>query len=101
MSQASFKPFIKKEHFPGPDVKTKKDVEEYARQNGRTSYHHVGTCKMGSDDMSVVDANLKVYGIEGLRVIDSSIMPSLISSNTYAPTLMIAEKGADIILNEN
>ena len=101
MSQASFKPFIKKEHFPGPDVKTKKDVEEYARQYGRTSYHHVGTCKMGSDDMSVVDANLKVYGIEGLRVIDSSIMPSLISSNTYAPTLMIAEKGADIILNEN
>ena len=60
--------------FPGKDIKSKSDIEKYVRNYGRTSYHHVGTCKMGSDDMSVVDANLKVYGIEGLRVIDSSII---------------------------
>ncbi|MBF0276609.1 MAG: GMC family oxidoreductase N-terminal domain-containing protein [SAR324 cluster bacterium] len=98
MSQASFEPYVKLEHFPGPGVKTKKDVEEYARQYGRTSYHHVGTCKMGTDEMAVVDPELKVKGVEGLRVIDSSVMPSLVSSNTYAPTLMIAEKAADLIM---
>lgn len=98
MNQPSFKPFIKQEHFPGPRVKTRQDFVEYARQYGRTSYHHVGTCKMGVDEKAVVTPELKVRGVERLRVMDSSVMPSIVSSNTYAATVMIAEKGADLIL---
>ncbi|MDG2198471.1 MAG: GMC family oxidoreductase N-terminal domain-containing protein [SAR324 cluster bacterium] len=100
MNQHSLKEFIKTEHFPGPSVKNNQDIENYVRNYGRTSYHHVGTCKMGKDEMSVVDTNLKVYGSQNLRVVDSSIMPSIVSSNTYAPILMIAEKGSDIILQD-
>jgi len=99
MNQNSLTNFIKIEHFPGTNIKSKKDIEKYVRNYGRTSYHHVGTCKMGKDEMSVVDVDLKVYGVQNLRVIDSSIMPSIVSSNTYAPTIMIAEKGSDLILN--
>ena len=99
MNQKSLKNYIKIEHFPGKNIKSKNDIEKYVRNYGRTSYHHVGTCKMGKDQMSVVDVDLKVYGVQNLRVIDSSIMPSIVSSNTYAPTIMIAEKGSDLILN--
>ena len=89
--------FVSAEHFPGPGVKTKQDYEAAARGNARSSYHPVGTCKMGSDDMAVVDPTLRVRGIEGLRVCDSSIMPEVVSSNTNAPTIAIAEKAADMI----
>lgn len=89
--------FMASEHFPGPACKTKRDYEDAARANARSSYHPVGTCKMGHDDMSVVDTQLRVHGIDGLRVCDSSIMPQLISSNTNAPTIAIAEKAADLI----
>ena len=89
--------FIRREHFPGHGTKTKKDLEAYARQFGRTSYHPVGTCRMGADKHSVVDTSLRVRGVDGLRVADSSIMPRLISSNTNAASIMIGEKAADLI----
>jgi choline dehydrogenase-like flavoprotein len=93
----AMKKFVDREHFPGPDIKTKKDYIGIARNNARSSYHPVGTCKMGRDAMAVVDPQLRVRGLEGLRVCDSSIMPQVVSSNTNAPTITIAEKAADII----
>ncbi|MGQ0485599.1 MAG: GMC family oxidoreductase [Hyphomicrobiales bacterium] len=93
----SMRRFVASEHFPGPACKTRKDYVEAARANARSSYHPAGTCKMGSDRMAVVDPSLKVRGIEGLRVCDSSIMPRIVSANTNAPTIAIAEKAADLI----
>jgi choline dehydrogenase len=97
MSQSALKKYLKSEHFPGVSVRTQADYEAYAQQYGRTGYHPVGTCKMGMDEMAVVDPQLKVHGIQGLRVADSSVMPRIVSSNTNAPTLMIAEKASDFI----
>lgn len=96
-SQHSLQKYVKKIHFPDDSVKTQADFEAYARQYGRTSYHPTATCKMGKDEMSVVDPQLRVRGIDGLRICDSSTMPSLIGSNTNAPSIMIAEKAADMI----
>jgi len=97
MNQPAFAKYVRQEHFPGKEVRTQADFENYARQYGRTSYHPTGTCKMGVDAMAVVDPQLRVRGLEGIRICDSSIMPSLIGSNTNAPTIMIAEKGSDLI----
>ena len=83
---------------PGKDVKTDAEIDEYIRNNAGTVYHPCGTCKMGTDKMAVVDAKARVHGIEGLRVIDASIMPSIVSGNLNAPTIMMAEKLADMIL---
>ena len=96
-SQPSLQKHITDIVFPDHNVKTQSDYETFARQFGRTSYHPVGTCKMGVDDMAVVDPQLRVHGVDGLRICDSSVMPSLIGSNTNAPTIMIAEKAADMI----
>jgi choline dehydrogenase len=82
---------------PGDQVQTDEDWLDFARINGQTTYHVTGTCKMGHDPMSVVDDELRVHGIAGLRVIDASIMPTLVSGNTNAAVIMIAEKGADMI----
>jgi choline dehydrogenase len=98
LSQPAMRRFVKKEHFPGDAVRTQAEFEDYARRYGRTSYHPVGTCRMGVDDGAVVDPELRVRGVEGLRICDSSIMPRLVSSNTNAPSIMIGEKAADLIL---
>ncbi len=85
------------EILPGAVVETDDELLDYARQKGSTVYHATCTCKMGSDQMAVVDDQLRVHGLEGLRVIDASVMPTVTSTNTNAPTIMIAERGADLI----
>ena len=96
-SQPALRKYVERIRFPDDDVKTQSDFEAYARQYGRTSYHPTCTCKMGTDEMSVVDPELRVRGLDGIRICDSSAMPSLIGSNTNAPTIMMAEKAADMI----
>lgn len=93
----SFRKMMKREHFPGTEARTEDELMAVAKQYGTTVFHPCGTCKMGSDPMAVVDQRLKVHGIDGLRVIDASIMPNMISGNTNAPTIMIAEKASDMI----
>jgi choline dehydrogenase-like flavoprotein len=97
MAQPAFRPYLRAERLPGPEVRSDAEVLAYARRHGKTDYHPVGTCKMGVDATAVVDPELRVRGLAGLRVCDSSIMPRLVSSNTNAPTLMIGEKAADLV----
>ena len=91
-------PFRGKEYWPGDAVQTRDDMIAAVRDWAETIYHPVGTCRMGADPASVVDPELRVRGVEGLRVVDASVMPTLISGNTNAPTMMIAEKASDMIL---
>jgi len=96
-------PFDKyiQDHVERPvDIDDDKDIEKAIREEADTVYHPVGTCKMGSDEMSVVDNRLKVHKTNGLRIVDASIMPTLVGGNTNAPTIMIGEKASDLILNE-
>jgi choline dehydrogenase len=90
-------PFVAEEMSIGAAASSDEQILEKAREKGTTIFHPSGTCKMGSDPMAVVDERLRVHGIEGLRVIDASIMPTLVSGNTNAPTIMIAEKAAEMI----
>ena len=93
-------PFVGEEILPGSAVQTDEALLECAREIGQTIYHPVGTCKMGNDDGAVVDERLRVHGIDRLRVVDASIMPTIVSGNTNAPTIMIAEKAADMIIDD-
>jgi choline dehydrogenase len=93
-------PFAGKEIGPGENAETDKEIEEYIRSKSETAYHPSCTLKMGLDNMAVVDEELKVRGMKSLRVVDASIMPTLVSGNTNAPTIMIAEKASDMILKE-
>lgn len=96
----AMKPFVVREHLPGTNIESDEDLLDCARNIAQTIYHPTSTCRMGSDDNSVVDERLRVHGIKGLRVADASIMPSIVSGNTNAPAIMIGEKAADMILQD-
>ena len=95
--QPAMAPYTVRETVPGLEVQSDEDFAEFARNAGTNVFHPVGTCKMGTDPMAVVDPRLRVHGITGLRVIDASIMPAVTTGNTNAPTIMIGEKGAEMI----
>lgn len=90
--------YIDFEMTPGLGVETDEQWLDFARANGQTIYHPVGTCRMGSDDEAVVDVRLRFKGLQGLRIVDASVMPAMVSGNTQSPVMMVAERGADLIL---
>jgi choline dehydrogenase len=100
LAAPAFQPYDLGETRPGASTLSEADFEAFARAEGSSLFHPVGTCKMGIDDMAVVDARLRVRGVGGLRIVDASIMPFLTTGNTNAPTIMIAEKGSDMILQD-
>jgi choline dehydrogenase len=90
-------PFVLREIKPGPQAQSDAELLEFCRNHGATIFHPVGTCRMGADSQAVVDARLRVYGVRGLRVVDCSVMPTLVSGNTHAAAVMLAEKAAEMI----
>ena len=97
-AQTPLDPFRGTEVLPGAEIQTRKDLEGYVRRKVELIYHPVGTCRMGSNEDAVVDSHLRVRGLDGLRIADASVMPTVISGNTNAPTLMIAERASRMIL---
>jgi len=89
--------FVESEFQPGPAVESDEQLLDYVRRRGGTVYHPTSTCKMGDDPMAVVDPELRVHGIDGLRIADASIMPTVVSGNTNAATIMIGERAADMV----
>jgi choline dehydrogenase len=98
VAQPAFDAYRGEELNPGAEVRSDDEIDDFIRRTAITIYHPVGTARMGNDPAAVVDAHLKVRGIEGLRVVDASVMPTLIGGNTNAPVMMIAEKASDLIL---
>ena len=101
MSAPALLPFNPKELKPGAHLTSEEDLATAAGDLGTTIFHPVGTCKMGNDPLAVVNDRLQVHGVIGLRVVDASIMPTITSGNTNAPTVMIAERGADFVKSDN
>ena len=101
LAQAAFNEFRGKELAPGADVTSDADIDAFVRAKAESAYHPSCTCKMGEDDMAVVDGQAGVHGMENLRVVDASIMPTIVSGNLNAPTIMVAEKAADMILGRD
>jgi choline dehydrogenase len=89
---------IVRETRPGPEAASDDELLDHIRKTGQTSYHPIGTCRMGTDNLAVVDAQLRVRGVQGVRVCDASIMPTMVASNTNAPSIMIGEKASDLVL---
>jgi choline dehydrogenase-like flavoprotein len=98
MEAEAFQPYYDFEMTPGPEAADDAAFLEFARRMGASNWHPASTCKMGTDAMAVVDPTLAVHGVAGLRVVDASVMPQVVCGNTNAPTIMIAEKAADMIL---
>ena len=96
-ASAAMRPHVRREVKPGPEANDDAALLEYCRNHGATIFHPSGTCKMGNDPMAVLDARLRVRGVQALRVVDGSAMPTLVSGNTNAPVVMMAEKAADMI----
>ncbi len=101
IGQQALAPYRGAELSPGPDCQTDDDIDAFVRAQAESAYHPCGTCRMGNDDGAVVDSRLRVHGCEGLRVVDASIMPQITTGNLNAPTIMIGEKGADLVLGRN
>jgi choline dehydrogenase len=96
--QGSLAEWRERELYPGPAVRTREQLRDYVRSTAITYHHQVGTCRMGVDELAVVDPELRVYGVDGLRVADASVMPLVSSGNTHAPTVMIGERAADLVI---
>ena len=92
-----FRSLVTEQIRPRPEIETDDEIADFVRSMGSTVYHPCGTCRMGEDDGAVVDSSLRVRGIEGLRVVDASVMPAMPSPNIHPATIMVAEKGSDII----
>ena len=101
MSQPAIEPYVDHEMSPGPKVQSDEDWLHFARANGQTIYHPIGTCRMGSDPEAVVDPRLRVCGVEGLRVVDASVFPSMVSGNTQAAVMAVAERASELILEDD
>ncbi|MGJ5023298.1 GMC family oxidoreductase [Bradyrhizobium oligotrophicum] len=100
LAAPALRPYVSDEAYPGSKIVSDDDILAYCRQTGSTIYHPTSTCRMGTDAAAVVDQRLRVRGVDGLRVVDASIMPDLVSGNTNAPVIMIAEKASDMILQD-